>query len=61
MWGSRCGWPLGATLGGTGFHGASVDQHFVQYKESFMAQHYSDTCESQEKQLLKEMSESKKD
>ena len=43
------------------FHGASVDQHFVQYKESFMAQHYSDTYESQEKQLLKEMSESKKD
>lgn len=27
---------------------------------SFMAQHYSDACKSQEKQLLKEISESKK-
>lgn len=33
--GSRCGWPLSAALGSAGFHGASVDEHFVQYKASW--------------------------
>ena len=41
-------------------HGLSVAEHFVQWR-SLMAQCYSDACEAQEKQLLKEISESKSD